>query len=68
MKIFFTLLSLSLIYSCASSKTSEIVNTSSLEQTIEQDSIAVPKPAMLNGKVITPAQNSTTIGESKEKK
>ncbi len=68
MKAFFSLVFLILLYSCSVSEGTASNPTYPTKKAHELDTTAIIKPQTLNGKVITPSQNNSTISPKKEKK
>lgn len=68
MKTLFNLLFITILCSCSVAKNTETIEVELVDKTEEKDSIVSPKPAVLNGKVITPSTNNSSIGEPKQKK
>ena len=61
MKAFFILAFLTLFSACGVSKTAEITAVTTTEKSASQDTVAVNKPLLLNGKVVAPSQNNLEI-------
>lgn len=67
MKSFFSYFFIFFLFSCSVSKNKGIDDLDSVTKIEKTDTITPPKPAVLNGKVITPSTNNTTIQTEKSR-